>query len=1035
MVSLEHNLQSEFVGPRRNNGQFVGLLCFFSSGACGLIYEVVWSRFFALYVGNTANSHTIVITSFMGGLALGYYLFGNVAGRLQSGLRAYAVVEWLISAYALAFVFLYPVVADVVLDWVRPFGPGATETTAARWGLAVLSLVPPTLLMGGTLPLLVHQFHPTVGKPGQGTHGAGDSGSDHTRSTLRHVLNITRFFRKQTGAKFDIPAQLEPVSQAQTAASLYGWNSAGAVVGCLSSGLVWIPLFGIANTMIWASIVNAVVASIAWVASRRRHDSVGALSEQCDSHHSPRRPEVAGTHPTAGGGVVHPPSSAAHVLADETGAETSRPGSAVPIDTPYRSRFAARLLVVAFLSGLLSFTLQSIWIRLFSLILGSSTYSFTIVIAACILGITLGSWAIHRWIQRYELSLKLLAVLFATVCVVLWSQSWLYQQLPWLFAHVRLVLPPTAEAFPLYLGAQVCVVGLVVMIPVGILAMMLPIVIGLVGRFSPNAPKTIGVAFAVNSVGCVLAASLATPFLIPTLGVHGLFVAITAICGFACIVICGFCHGTGGHRNWAGIGGALVLTLVVILVQARWDVQIFNAGEFRTKRSQIPDLERFRKILQRGEVLFHEDAPEATVIVVGKGEHRVLRVNGKADASTGGDMITQVASAHIPLLFSPNPQQVLIVGLGSGVTAGSAAIHDVDVDVVEISPAVIRASRFFEHVNHTNSRRVSIIEEDAKAFLRLSDKRYDVIISEPSNPWIAGTASLFSVEFFEELKRHLNDGGIVAQWLHLYEISDSQVEMILATLATSFPHFTVWELFPNDLIVLAGTAPLDFDLPRLKQRFEQPDVASDLARVGIVGIPALLSLQVLSEASAQRLGPWRVKLNRDLHPRLEFLAPIGLFRGDRATLFDDRDDRRSLRVTDTDLLVGRWARDHGVKNADWENVFRLHTRFPGSPIEFRLGLVEGFLAHSGVNFLVALLHTLIRERHVNEAEKVAGHLLEKYPTNPEVLYPNALLESVRMAHQGTNDTSKLIDLLRRCVAHGDDRLNRCTPWLESLGFN
>ncbi|NUN14298.1 MAG: fused MFS/spermidine synthase [Myxococcales bacterium] len=1034
MVSLGDRVEFNLHIDPSKRTRTIGLLCFFSSGACGLIYEVVWSRFFALYVGNTASSHTLVITSFMAGLAVGYYVFGTTALRFRSGLRTYAVLEWIISAYALAFIFVYPLVANLVMDWVKPFGPGAAITNAARWSLGLASLVPPTVLMGGTLPLLVHHFRPLQGQT------------------------------------------------AQAAANLYGWNSAGAVVGCLSAGLLWIPQFGISTTMIAAAIVNAIVAAVAWYESRATHVDIPPANKHDDAKTtSPAEATNASpiqetnsvgqsankTVPSAASIAEQVPVVSARWLvffreifgqrnlsrivrknpeeyreyaAGIFVGEAAKGGQGKNFikkhQPPRRSAITHKLLLVAFFSGLLSFSLQSLWIRLFSLVFGSSTYSFTIVIASCIFGITLGSWTIHRWIRRRKASFTLLSVLFGTVCVTLWSQAWMYEQLPWLFAHVRLVLPDTPEAFPIYLGIQACIVSIFVILPTGTLAMMLPIVIDLGELHGPNAPKTTGVAFAVNSIGCVTAAALATHILTPALGARGLFVVITATCGLLSTVMCIFNTNTGGQKKWTGVLVASLLTLVAILMPADWNVQVLNSGEFRNRRSQMPNFEQFSQVLKRGELLFHEDAPDATVVVVGKGQHRVLRVNGKADASTGGDMITQVASAHIPLLFSVDPRKVLIIGLGSGVTAGSAAKYGAQVDVVEISSAVIRASQFFESVNNavSNNCRVAVIEEDAKAFLRLVDTRYDVIISEPSNPWIAGTASLFSVDFFEELKQHLTEDGVLAQWLHLYEVSNDQVDMIIATLATSFPHFTIWELFPNDLIVLAGTKPLDLDLARARDRFGLPEIVSDLERVGIVGLPSLLSLQLLSENTARNLRLRATGLNRDIHPRLEFLAPIGLFRGDRATRFDTIDQRLEP-LAHTDLLLNRWNQTYGVKNEDWENIFRLHTLFPGSPPEFRLGLVDGFLAASTQPFLVALLHTLTREKHYREAEKVADQLLAKYPTDPDVLYPSALVESLRMSQLGTSDARKLTNLLQRCVQYGDDRLNRCGKWLTTLQVN
>ena len=276
-----------------------------------------------------------------------------------------------------------------------------------------------------------------------------------------------------------------------------------------------------------------------------------------------------------------------------------------------------------------------------------------------------------------------------------------------------------------------------------------------------------------------------------------------------------------------------------------------------------------------------------------------LRVNGKVDASNGADMHTQLFSGHIPMLLHPSPKRVLIIGLGSGVTAGAVAQYPVDhIDIIEIEPAVIEASRFFETENRSvlKDPRVSMIVADGRNFLLNTRVPYDIIISEPSNPWIRGLASLFSQEFFALAQSRLAPGGIMLQWIQGYSISTDDLRMVAATFRTAFPHSTMWFTNEGDNFLVGTKSSLAALLTRVQERFRaSPLLREDFTRVGLSNPVGFLADYLLSE---EELGRYAVSadLNTDDTLWLEFSAPRSLYELRNAEM--NHRVLRSYRTTD-----------------------------------------------------------------------------------------------------------------------------------------
>jgi spermidine synthase len=256
-----------------------------------------------------------------------------------------------------------------------------------------------------------------------------------------------------------------------------------------------------------------------------------------------------------------------------------------------------------------------------------------------------------------------------------------------------------------------------------------------------------------------------------------------------------------------------------------------------------------------------------------------LSVDGKVDASTSGDMITQKLLAHLPLLLHPNPRDVAVVGLGSGVTVGAALRHPIaSAEVIELSPEVVEASQFFTAQNHEalKDARTRLIVGDARSHLLLGSRKYDVLISEPSNPWMAGVAALFTREFFEAMRERLAPGGLVCQWAHTYDIADADLRSIVATFTSVFPNTMLWLIGQGDVLMIGGDQRLDQRLAEIVRTWQRPGVARDLAETGARDPFALLSTFLAGPAQLRRY-TMSADVQRDDRLRLEFSGPAGLY--------------------------------------------------------------------------------------------------------------------------------------------------------------
>lgn len=776
-------------------------LCLLLSGAAGLVDEVVWSRDVAVLLGATAEAHALTLAVFLGGLAGGAALFGRLADRSASPLRLYALLE---IGIALTTVLTPPALRLATRLFVPLASPLYPEhpllVGALKLAVALVVLLPPTLLMGGTLPLVV-------------------------KALVR------------TGPEIGSRVGL-----------LYAANSAGGVVGALTAGVWLVPALGLDRVATLAACLNLLAAATALVPV-----GAGAKAESAEK-----------------------PSDSAGL------------GDLAP------RRVVLAVTAALALSGFASLVFETLWIRLLSLVLGGTAHAFPIMIAAFITGITAGArWAGRRertW--REALDLLVRAELAAALLVAV--AFGLYQRLPWIDAVVSSALARNEAGYVLHLVFAYALATLVMAIPAAALGATLPLAAQVTAGRLEVLGRSFGDVYAWNTVGNVLGAVAGGLVLMPLLGLQGAFavgVVLTAIAGLLPLVAR---HGRAALPRPLAVAGLAV----VVLVLAPYEPQLLSRGLFRQRGIDPGSYAEFTEsFLRDTKVLFHADGAAGTVEVH---EHpnavRVLMINGKPDASTGVDMQTQLLSAHLPMLLHPAPVDVLIIGLGSGVSAAAALAHGphVRVTVLEISPEVAAANAAFDSVTGGVLRdpRVRLVLDDARTFVRLSGDRFDVIASEPSNPWMAGISGLFTADFFAELRGLLRPGGVVVQWAQLYETSDTVMRTMIRSFRTQFPDATGWSTSGADLLLVGGVEPRSLDWEAIARRMAPEPVRASLEAAHVRGARALASLQIAStEAISAYAGAG--PLHTDERPLLEFAGARNLYLGTWADALIESDERRA----------------------------------------------------------------------------------------------------------------------------------------------
>jgi len=579
-----------------------------------------------------------------------------------------------------------------------------------------------------------------------------------------------------------IAASKHPTELGRYTSQLYWINTLGAVAGTLISGFVLLPRLGFRLTITTAVVLNLLAGLIALRAFK--------IS----------RPDLT-------------------VDGVQMAATVSR--SQPPL--------GSRLLLILFAAvGATAFGYEIAWTRLLSITIGSSTYAFTLMLATFLAGIVIGAASFKRFIdQKGLVSARTFAAMQTAIGMCAVGSLLLYGRIPSIMALLLRIRP---SDFGATLLAQFVACAFA-MLPVAIVfGVNFPLVIALLGENHDRATRgsfVVGNGYAANTVGAILGSLIVGFWLIPTIGSFRV-IAIAAATNLLIAAIVNL--KTNPRSPWAlAFNAACVASILFVGLSPTFYNRSLLAFSAVLYSESQPHLS-VEEIAESTDVIFMADGVNGSVAVTRSDNNVTLRVNGKADASSA-DARTQLMLGHLGAAFHSSPHQVLIIGFGSGMTVSAVARYpDVErIDCVEIEPAVIQAAGFFQDLNHgvLKDPRVHIIFDDARNFMLTSREKYDLIISEPSNPWIAGVASLFTDEFYKAAQERLAPHGIFVQWVQAYSLAPADLKMILATFAGRFPQVSMWRGEELDFLLLGTNEKLTFDFNRLRAFWLSKGIRTD----------------------------------------------------------------------------------------------------------------------------------------------------------------------------------------------------------------
>ncbi len=729
------------------------LFVFFLSGACALAYQIIWIRLFGLVFGGTVVSMSVIIAVFMGGLALGSHVIGRYAVRVGNRVRLYGILEIILGVLAAIIPYIIMFLSGIVYNLPFTADVHTFAGISVRILLSTAILIVPTMIMGGSLPVLVRAV---------------------TSDRKKIILNTS---------------------------ALYAVNTLGAMAGASIVGFFLIRYIGVTNSNLLAAFVNCAMGAAAIAVSGR----------------FPSTPDT-----------------------EDTGT------SEKPDGPEERGR---RFLVALGVTGFAGLALEMVWMRMMLLVFNNTIYLYTIVITIYLFALGLGGLVLRLIPDRMRTERVFGLILALTALTVLLG-----------FSMFPATTAKGVSNYAYYATfPRLSVLTLVIFLflgfaPVLLMGLSFPLGLGLYARKVRGLSRRLGLIYAINTIGS-LAGSIAAVFLlIPSIGMIGTVILCAAMIFIPSLYIL-LTRGTGLFRYPAS-AAASILFLILMTSSAA---------------TGIPSTILARR-LQRGETIEYMDqGSSSTIWISGGGAFRKIWMDNLWVSSTSNEG-THALLAHYPVLFHPDPDDVCGIAFGTGQTFGTCLLYPIDNIVsVEIDAAIIEACRGrFTEENYgiLKDPRNTVVIDDGRFFLAGTDRRFDLVTAEPLQPYTRGTVSLYSREFYESCKRTLEPGGIVAQWLPVYNSGVDDNWSMVRTFAESFDHVLLF-LNGNDGILLGSDREMRIDPSR---RLPEA-VEYDLKRIENDGIYALAanficSRDALLEASAG------YPLITDDRPTLEFTAPI-----------------------------------------------------------------------------------------------------------------------------------------------------------------
>ncbi|MBU5638669.1 hypothetical protein KOM00_18230 [Geomonas sp. Red69] len=742
-----------------------------------------------LFLGHAAYAQTLVLAIFMGGMAIGSWACSRYSTKWKNLLLGYALTEGIIGFCAFIFHGLFTRSIDISYIQIIPQIGTPAFINVFKWGLSALMILPQSVLLGMTFPLM-------------------SSG-------------ILRLFPNRPG---------------KTIAMLYFANSIGAAVGVLVSGFILIRVVGLPWTMGIAGFINISLAIIVWTLICKMP------SVECRDKEE--------------------------ILVE----------SSLNQNTKLYNFF----LVASFVTGAASFIYEIGWIRMLSLVLGTSTHAFELMLSAFILGLAFGGLWIQRCIDKvvnpvmYLSKVQVVMGLLALSTLLFYGNT--FEVMQWIVKTI-----PKSDNGYLLFNLSSSVIAMAIMLPTTFCAgMTLPLITYVLIKQGCG-EKSIGAVYATNTIGAITGVFFAIHLGLPLLGLKGLIT-----CGAGLDIVLGIAlfwsiaKELKNYRQPAVVSVLGISAIAATLLFVHLNDLNMASGVYR-----------FGQLLSKADhkIIYHKDGKTATVSMLSSGDGSfALTTNGKADASimmykgleATPDETTMILTAVIPMSLNPQIKTAACIGLGSGLTSQTLLYNPgiIQLDTVEIERGIIDASKHFRprvELVYTDPRS-KIFVDDAKTFFSTYNKKYDLIVSEPSNPWVSGIAGLFSEEFYHIIKNYMNKDGLFVQWIQLYEINTDLIATVLKAVSANFSDFAIYLTDDQNMIIVSKK---NGALPEIDSSiFKIPAISSVLQRVHVNGVQDIAIRKIgTKKVLAKMLGTYPNRPNSDYYPILDQNAARTRFLG------------------------------------------------------------------------------------------------------------------------------------------------------------
>lgn len=764
------------------------LAIFFVSGASGLIYEVVWFRLLSLSFGVSVYAASAVLTAFMGGLALGSWVFGRITARLKQRenpaalaatlLRLFALLQIGVALFAFATPPLFAGLTDLYVWIARHLQPDLFAYNAARTALATLALVPPTFLMGGTLPMLAQVL----------------AARDQERG-------------RRLGA-------------------LYAINTFGGIFGALAAGLILIPSLGVNWSLYLGGALDLAAAGASfWLARRWQETPVTPAPSQpaVTPAPQPKRPARKPAQRASGGrtvvalqatGETATGARIAHNGAVATTPVIAAAGPAASLLTP------ARLALFGYaLSGFAALGYQVAWTRTLAIFSLNAVYSFTIMLVTFLIGLAAGSAWMGRRIDRHAQPLALFGWLQIGIGMGAVIALYAFARMPTL-----LDLFTARTTFLGTLWAEFFAAAVIMIIPTLLMGAVFPVAARLytasLATDAPAAPdggavgSRVGRLYAFNTVGATLGAFMAGFVFIPLIGLQRsslLLAALNLALGATAALMASPVW--GARVRLAGALGATALAAALL-----------PPGVYLGFREGvIPELVYYREGVDATVAVFEVKYPPL----------KMSFVNGRNEVPTDKHSMRAFhLLGHLPALLRPDAQNALMISFGNGIASGAMATHPIPrIRAVELVAEQVEAARLYEAENRgvLNRPGFQITIEDGRNYLLRSAEHYDIITADATHPINSSSWALFTFEFYTMVKDRLADDGVFIQWLPFHDLSERDYRDIIHTFQRVFPHTTLWYTGATHSFLVATPHPLTRDqVLALDAQLKQSAAGADL---------------------------------------------------------------------------------------------------------------------------------------------------------------------------------------------------------------